>query len=112
MRNVLRRAAVVLGVATVTLGISAAPALAARGDGCPRGACGSATWTWQSGEEAVNISMSVKDTADDGHPVYIQFYVYPGGWETSKKVVSGGKGASTTWNGLRVHDGHGISGLE
>jgi hypothetical protein len=112
MRNILSRSTAVLGIATLTLGIAAAPAWAARGDGCPVGACGSATWTWNGKDEARNISMNVKDTKCDGHPAYIQFYVFPGVWETQKRTAGEGCGKSQTWSGLKVHDAGGISGLQ
>lgn len=104
-----RKGAIATIAVAALLGVFSGTALGARGDACGTGVCGSATFTWASDLEMYPISMSVKDTGCDGHPVYIRFIVYnhgsTSGWRTTKRWNSSGCQAGyVTWNNLRLHD--------
>jgi hypothetical protein len=113
MRNGIRRLSIMVAVVGAALSLTGAPAHAAvRGDACGAGACGSATWNWSGDSRAVNINMNVRDTACDGHDVYISFLVYPTIWETQQRRNSSGCNTSSTWRNLTLNQDGGISGLK
>lgn len=86
-------------------------------DACFAGACGSAIFTWDSGgDDVANISMSVKDSKCDSHPVYIRLAVYDrtvgSPYFTTKRWNSNGCSAGyDEWHGLYINWGLNIYAL-
>lgn len=112
-RGILTMAVVPVAV----LALFGGTALGTRGDACGTGVCGSATFSWLNEYEMYPISMSVRDTACDSHPVYIRFIVYnhgsTSGWRTTKRWNNSGCQAGyVTWNNLRLHDSNDLIAVQ
>lgn len=94
---------------------STAFAAATKGSNGNTTAAGTATVTWSSFTHLSPISMSVRDTACDGHDVYVQFKVYytPGNyWKSQQRRNTSNCNSIVTWSNLYLNDDNGIYGLQ
>ena len=101
-----------VGIGTLLLG-SPAWAATTLPTASRTGVTGTGSITWTSSTHAQPITLSAKDSACDGHDVYVQLKVYhPGGsWYSTERRNSTNCGTTTTWSGLYLNDYEGITGV-
>lgn len=75
---------------------------------------GAASGTFESEVRVGSIAMYVKDRACDSSDVYVRFLVFyrGGAWETDERRGGEGCGRGAGWDGLYIHDGRGITGVQ
>lgn len=94
---------------------SSAFAAATKGSNGNTTAAGTATVAWSSYTHLSPISMSIRDTACDGHDVYMRFKVYyaPGSyWRSTERRNTSNCSSIVSWSGLYLNDNRGIIGLQ
>lgn len=113
-KNLLKGAVpVVVGIGTLFLGSPSAWAATANLTASGTGVTGTGSVTWTSSTHASPVSLTAKDTACDGHDVYVQYKVYrPGGtWYSTERRNTTNCGTTTSWSGLYLNDERGIVGV-